>query len=364
MSAGKRAAYWLVILVIFVIMVWLLRSILLPFVVGAAVAYFLDPPTDKLEARGLSRTLSTSIIIIVFFILIIIGTFLFIPILYSQISGIFDRLPHYVVSLRGSVLPSVVELAGTIGIDLSSSTGIALKEIATDTVGLGFKLLHQVWSGGLAVFNIIGLFIITPVVAFYLLRDFNRMTSTMDEWLPRQYAMTIRSLLMQIDTVMAGFIRGQGTVCLVLAIFYALSLTFVGLEFGLIIGLLSGLVSFIPFIGASLGLVLSMLTALTQFLPAGEYIPIAMVAAVFIFGQIAESQYLTPRLLGDRIGLHPIWVMFSLMAGGALFGLLGVLIAVPAAAAIGVIIRFALTQYLHSRLYLGQDRLGGDDTSK
>ena len=345
-------------------MVWLLRSVLLPFVAGAAVAYFLDPPTDKLEAKGLSRTLSTSFVILVFFILIILGTFLFIPILHGQISGLFDRLPDYLTGLRGSVLPLLVGLAGGIGIDISSPADIALKEIATDTVGVGFKLLRQIWSSSLAVFNIMGLLIITPVVAFYLLRDFDRMTSAMNEWLPRQYAETIRSLLMQIDKVMAGFIRGQGTICLILAIFYALSLTFVGLEFGLIIGLFSGLVSFIPFIGALLGLALSMLTALTQFLPVGEYISIALVVVIFVVGQMAEGQFLTPRLLGDRIGLHPIWVMFSLLAGGALFGLLGVLIAVPAAAAIGVIIRFTLPQYLNSPLYLGQERLGRDSDSK
>jgi len=357
MSASKQAAYWLAALTFFMIVVWLFSSILLPFVVGAAIAYFLDPPTDKLEARGLSRTLSTSIIISTCFVLIILTTLLLIPVLHSQISGFAERLPDYVVSLRNSVLPSLLGLAGQIGIDLSSSAEISLKEIAADTVTFAFKFLRQAWSGGLAIFNIMSLLIITPVVAFYLLRDFDRMTSVMNGWLPRRYAETIRSLLTQIDIVMAGFIRGQGTVCLILAIFYALSLTLVGLEFGLIIGLFSGLVSFVPFIGVLLGLVLSMLTALTQYLPEGDYIRLVLVAAIFIVGQVVEGHILTPRLLGDRIGLHPVWLMFSLLAGGAFFGLVGVLIAVPVAAAIGVIIRFTLIRYLDSPLYRDQEEV-------
>ena len=170
--------------------------------------------------------------------------------------------------------------------------------------------------------------------------------------------------MIQIDTVLAGFIRGQGVICILLGVFYALSLSLVGLEFGLIIGLFSGLVSFVPFIGALLGLVLSMLTALTQFLPEGDYTRLALVVAIFVVGQGAEGYILTPRLLGDRIGLHPVWLIFSLLAGGALFGLVGVLIAIPAAAAIGVIVRFILTLYLNSPLYLGQEEVGrdGDNT--
>ena len=329
MSARKHAVFWLTTVAIFILVIWVFSNILLPFIAGAGVAYFLDPPTDKLETRGLSRALSASIIISTFFVLIILVILLLIPILHSQISGFSDRLPDYVFSLRNSVLPFLVGLTSQIGIDLSSSSGFSLKEITADTVSFGFTLLSQAWSGGLAIFNITSLLIITPVVAFYLLRDFDRMTSVMDGWLPRRYTEIVRHLFRQIDTVLAGFIRGQGTVCLILAIFYAVSLTLVGLEFGLIIGLFSGLVSFIPLIGVLLGFALSMLTALTQFLPEG-----------------------------DRIGLHPVWLMFSLLAGGALFGLVGVLIAVPAAAAIGVIIRFTLTQYLNSPLYLGEEEVG------
>lgn len=355
MSVRQQAKYWLIALAVLIALVWLLSSILLPFVAGMAVAYFLDPPTDKLEARGLSRSLSTGIVVASFFILMVLAVLLLVPVLQSQIFGFADRLPGYVASLRETTLPLVIDLGARIGVDINASAGNAMKEIASDIVGFGFNLLRQAWSSGLAVFNILSLLVITPVVAFYLLRDFDHLIAALNKWLPRQHAETVRGLLSDVDRVMAGFIRGQGTVCLILASFYALSLTFSGLEFGLIIGIFSGLVSFVPFVGAALGLVLSMLTALTQFLPDGDYFRIGIIVAVFVVGQVMEGYFLTPRLLGDRIGLHPVWVMFALLAGGAVFGFVGVLIAVPAAAAIGVMVRFSLNRYLGSRLYLGLD---------
>jgi len=360
MSARKQAVYWLIALVVFVTLFWLLSSILLPFVAGMAVAYFLDPLTDKLEARGLSRTFSTSATVVVFFILMIFAVLLLTPVLHHQISGFAERMPGYATGLRASTLPVLVDLGGRLGIDISTSAGDALKEIAADAVRFSFKLLRQAWSGGLAIFNILSLLVITPIVAFYLLRDFDHMIAVLDGWLPRQYAQTIRGLLADIDKVMAAFIRGQGTVCLIMGCFYALSLTLAGLEFGLIIGLLSGFMSFVPFIGFLLGFLLSMLIALTQFLPDAEYTRITMIVLIFLVGQVTEGYVLTPRLLGDRIGLHPVWVMFALLASGALFGFVGVLIALPAAAAIGVIVRFALAHYLDSRLYRGYDGPGND----
>ncbi len=342
-------------LLVLLALVWLLSSILLPFVAGMAVAHFPDPLTDKLEGRGLSRSLSTGMVVIAFFILMVLAVLLLVPILQSQIFGFAERLPGYVAGVRETALPFVIDLAARAGIDIGASAGNALKEIASDVVGFGFGLLRQAWSGGLALFNILSLLVITPVVAFYLLRDFDHLVAALNKWLPLQHAQTVRQLLADIDSVMAGFIRGQGTVCLILASFYGLSLTFAGLEFGLIIGLFSGLVSFVPFVGALLGLVLSMLTALTQFLPDGDYLRIGIIAGVFVVGQALEGYILTPRLLGDRIGLHPVWVMFALLAGGAVFGFVGILIAVPAAAALGVMVRFSLKQYLCSRLYLGGD---------
>lgn len=353
MTAREQGAYWLFALTVFIALVWLLSSILLPFVAGMAVAYFLDPPTDKLEIRGIPRGLATTIIVVAFFVLMVLAGLLLVPILHTQFAGFAERLPRYIVGLRETALPFLIELGARFDIDVSASAGKAVKGNAADAVGFGIQLLRQAWSGGLALFNLMSLLVITPVVAFYLLRDFDTMTAALNKWLPRQHGGMIRKLLTEIDEVMAGFIRGQGTVCLMLASFYGLSLTFAGLEFGLIIGLFSGLVSFVPFVGALTGLILSMLTALTQFLPDGEFGRIAIIAMIFVVGQVMEGYVLTPRLLGDRIGLHPVWVMFALLAGGALFGFVGILIAVPAAAAIGVVVRFTLRRYLNSQLYLG-----------
>ncbi len=361
MSAQLQARYWLLALAVSLVLIWLLSSILLPFVAGMAVAYFLDPPADKLEERGLSRGLSATIIVVAFFVLMILAALLLVPILQSQVSGFSERLPGYIAALRETALPLVIDLGIRVGIDVGASAGDALKEVAAEAVGFAISLLRQAWSGGMALFNILSLLVITPVVAFYLLRDFDHMISALNDWLPREHAGTVRELLADIDDVMAGFIRGQGTVCLILASFYGLSLTVAGLEFGLIIGLFSGLVSFVPFVGALLGLVLSMLTALTQFLPEGEFLLIVIIAAIFVVGQVMEGYVLTPRLLGDRIGLHPVWVMFALLAGGALFGFVGVLISVPAAAAIGVMVRFGHDRYMGSRLYLGADKRPPDE---
>jgi predicted PurR-regulated permease PerM len=353
MTVQQQLRYWLLALAALIALVWLLSPILLPFVAGMAVAYFLDPPTDRLEARGLPRSLSTGIVVVAFFILTVLSVLLLVPILQSQVLGFAERLPGYVNGLRATVLPMVIDFAARIGIDVGASAGDAVKQMASDMLGFGFDLIRKAWSGGLALFNILSLLVITPVVAFYLLRDFDHMVDLLNKWLPLQHARTVRQLLSDVDSVMAGFIRGQGTVCLILASFYGLSLTLAGLEFGLIIGLFSGLVSFVPFVGALTGLILSMLTALTQFLPEGDYVRIGIIAAVFIVGQVMEGYFLTPRLLGNRIGLHPVWVMFALLAGGSLFGFVGVFIAVPAAAAIGVMVRFFLDRYLGSRLYLG-----------
>ena len=357
MTKQQQLRFWLGGVVAFLLFLYIFDEILLPFVVGMAVAYFLDPPTDKLEARGLGRGLATSLVVILFFVLMVLATLLLVPILQSQILGFADRLPGYIAGLRETALPLLTELGQKFGVDVGASAGDAAKEMAADAVNFVFQLLRRAWSGGLALFNILTLLVITPVVAFYLLRDFDHMIAALNSWLPRQHAKTVRGLLAEIDEVMAGFIRGQGTVCLILASYYGLGLTLAGLEFGLIIGLLSGLVSFIPFVGATTGLVLSMLTALTQFLPDGDFLRLGIIAVIFVVGQVLEGYILTPRLLGDRIGLHPVWVMFALLAGGALFGFVGVLIAVPAAAAIGVMVRFGLSSYLGSKLYGGPTEL-------
>ncbi|MDP6706111.1 MAG: AI-2E family transporter [Alphaproteobacteria bacterium] len=354
MTTRQQLGYWLATLVVSLVALYLLRGILLPFIAGAAVAYFLDPATDRLETWRLPRSLASAIMLTLFFVLALLAALLIVPVLQRQVVGLAQHMPNYLAQLRDNALPAVIELAQAFGIDYQADDlRQTMGDLATDAVGFFGRLLKGVWAGGLAVVNVLSLLFITPIVAFYLLRDWDLMTARLDTWLPRQHGGTIRQLLTEIDGVMAGFVRGQGTVCLILGTFYALALTLAGLDFGLIIGIIAGLVSFIPFVGAIVGLVLSLTQALMQFWP--DFIQIGIVVAIFVAGQFLEGNFLTPRLLGDRVGLHPVWVMFGLLAGGTLFGFVGVLIAVPVTAAIGVVSRFFHDRYMQSRLYLGPD---------
>ena len=194
----------------------------------------------------------------------------------------------------------------------------------------------------------LSLLVITPLVAFYLLRDWDLITEKIDVWLPRRAQPKIREQAGAIDDTLAAFVRGQSSVCLILALFYGIGLTLVGLKSGLLVGFGAGFISFVPYVGAAVGLTVGLVIALFQF---SEWLPIVIVAAIFLVGQTLESYVFTPKLVGNRVGLHPVWVIFALLAGGTLFGFTGVLLAVPMAAITGVLTRFAISRYLVSPLY-------------
>jgi len=219
----------------------------------------------------------------------------------------------------------------------------------------GIGLAQGIFDGGVAIFNVISLLVITPIVCFYLLRDWDILVEKIDSWLPREYSDQIREVLVEIDKTIARFVRGQMTVGLLLAVIYSVGLTMVGLDFGLLVGILTGLLSFIPYFGMFIGLLTASAISFFQF---GDLVSILLVVVVFVLGQIIESVFLTPKLVGGAVGLHSVWVIFSLMAGGALFGFIGVLLAVPFAAIIGILMRFFLAQYLASAVYIG--KVGND----
>ncbi len=226
----------------------------------------------------------------------------------------------------------------------------AFGEFSSRLVSWLGSLLSSVWSGGLALVNLISLIVITPVVTFYLLRDWEKLVRRVDGWLPREHAEAIRSVVREIDDSLAGFARGQAIVCLFLGSFYAIGLSIVGLDFGLVVGIAAGILSVVPFVGTIGGFVVSIGLALLQF---SDWRWVAATAAVFLLGHLIEANFLSPKLIGDRVGLHPVWIIFALLAGGALLGFVGVLLAIPAAAAIGVLARFALKRYLESPVYKG-----------
>src|SRR5680860_661356 len=348
----RQMFFWALAFVLVILFFWLFSNVLLPFIAGMVLAYFLDPVADLLERWGLSRMLATIVITVTFLVLFVLTLILVIPILASQIAGLIERMPELISKLQALVASKDNSwLKDNFGIDASSLHSY-FNDLLTQGAGFLTKLLSGVWSSGLAIVNVVSLLVVTPVVAFYLLFDWDRRIRKIDDWLPRDHQQTIRQIFRDIDKAVAGFIRGQGSLCLVLGLFYGVALTIVGLNFGLLIGLFAGLISFIPYVGSTLGLVIALGVALVQFWP--DYFSIASVVAIFIVGQFLEGNILQPKLVGGSIGLHPVWLMFSLFAFGSLFGFTGLLIAVPASAAIAVIVRFALGRYLDSAVYKGQ----------
>jgi predicted PurR-regulated permease PerM len=353
MTAGQQLRFWLVGLVVALVAIYLLRTILLPFVAGMAIAYFLDPACDRLERWKLSRTAATAVVTLIFALLVVIALLIIVPLLVDQFAQFITALPDLLNRAHDKLLPYYTTLQHRF--DLPDLTELAA--LARDRMGSALVFIGQgvgnVARGGVAFANLLSLVFITPVVTFYLLRDWDRIVARVDALLPRHHAAVIRAQARNVDRTLAGFARGQATVCLVLAAYYATALALVGLPFGLVVGIAAGLLTFIPYLGAASGLVIGLGIAFVNF--DGWSGPIS-VAIVFIIGQLIEGNFLTPKLVGDRVGLHPVWIIFALLAGGALFGFLGLLLAVPAAAAIGVLVRFAIARYLESPVYLGPAR--------
>jgi len=349
----RQLWFWLAAFVFLVIFFYVFRTILLPFIAAMALAYMLDPVADRLEAMGASRVVATSLILLLFIIVFIFALILVVPILSNQLAGLIQRLPEYVTRLQSLLANSESSwLRDLIG-ESSSNIRENLDELLKEGAGWLSTLLGSIWNSGKALVDVLALFVITPIVAFYLLLDWDKMVARIESWLPRDHKSEIKTLGNDINAAIAGFIRGQGTLCLLLGLFYAIGLTLAGLNFGLLIGMFAGLISFIPFVGSILGMVLAGGVALVQFWP--DYTWIALVFGIFAAGQFIEGNILQPKLVGSSVGLHPVWLMFSLSAFGVLMGFTGLLIAVPVAAAIGVLVRYGLNKYLASPLYLGQN---------
>ena len=361
MSTERR---WLIMGVALVVVIWLLtllKGVLMPFVAGALIAYFLDPVADRLEKWGCSRTIATVLITAAIVIVLVLGLLIFIPLVQVQVVGFLGKIPGYVDSLRGHAAPLMHRLETT----LSDEQIARVRELASSQVGeavhwLG-EMFKKVVSGGVAVFELLSLIVITPLVAFYLLNDWDRIVERIDTLLPRDMAPTIRKLIAEIDRTLSAFVRGQAMVCLILGLFYATGLALAGLDFGFIVGLGAGFISFVPYLGSILGLVTSLGIAIAQF---PGWIDVAIVAGIFFAGQLIEGNFLTPKIVGGSIGLHPVWVIFALLAGGGLFGFTGVMLAVPVAAAIGVLVRYWAERYRASSLYHGGLAAPGPDSGE
>ncbi|MFT8245120.1 AI-2E family transporter [Roseomonas sp. BN140053] len=346
-----------------VAVLWLFSPILTPFVLAICIAYFLDPPATRLARMGVPRGLASFLLIFALCALALLAVLLLYPLLIAQIGTLLQRLPAYIARIGATVRELLAAAAERLGpevldarlqdlaVNQAASMLGALASGATQLIGGGSGLLGV----GYALFGVFTFAVVTPVVGFYLLRDWPRIILRVESWMPRRYAATLRTLGRDTDRVLSAWLRGQLICCGMLAVYYAVALQSVGLELGLLVGLLAGLLSFIPYVGSLTGMVTALLLAVGQF---GGWQGVVLVAGVFLFGQTVEGYVIYPRLLGDRVELHAVWVIFALFAGGVAFGFLGVLLAVPMAATIGVLARFWLRRYLASPLYLDPPRTG------
>ncbi len=360
LPAKKQFQYWGVAAVVFAVVMWALGDVLLPFILGAAIAYMIDPVADRLEDWGMSRTGATAAITIGAIVVFLLVLLIVLPTLIGQMIDLVRVLPDVLGNLRSFAqeqFPQIFDQQSRIH-QLLETFGNTLREKSV-------VILETALGSAVSLLNVLVLLVIAPVVSVYLLLDWDRMIERIDALLPLDHAPVIRKLARDVDAVIASFIRGMGTVCLILGTYYAVALMAVGLNFGLAVGFVAGLVTFIPYLGSLIGGALAIGLALFQYWGAIEvvdgdtvtyatdWLRIGIVAAIFIAGQVVEGNFLTPKLVGNSVGLHPVWLLLALSVFGALFGFVGMLVAVPIAAALGVLARFLVDQYLDSRLYRG-----------
>ena len=352
MTLRYQVLVWVTFTAVVILLIWLFRPILLPFVIGIALAYILNPAVNFVQRYIVSRAWSTAVVLLGV-LAVIIGIFVVItPLIVAQVAGLVGRLPGYVGDLNSLVRSIAPQLNEWLGPERAAQVETSLTQFLGSGVEFLGSITAQLAQSGLTVLNTVAVLILTPVVAFYLLLDWQGMVKGIDDLLPREHRREIRQVLDQIDRSIAGVIRGQGGVILVLCIYYATALTLTGLNFGLVIGLMTGLLSFIPFFGFLTGFVLSMGIALVQFAPDWWFVVIVFV--VYMIGQFLEGNILYPRFVGQSININPVWLMFALFAFFFLFGIVGLLLAVPLSAITATLIRYAVRRYKGSALYNGE----------
>jgi predicted PurR-regulated permease PerM len=351
MRVDRQFVFWTGALLIFVGLLFLLHHILLPFVMGAALAYLLDPLANFLSRRRINRLFAALLIMAIFVIVFTGVVLLMAPVLVDQVTAFVGNLPSYLQKLEALVAdPRHSWLLKLMG-GGSGTTQDALGELMNNAVGYLTGLLSALLTKGEGLLSLLSLLVVTPVVTFYLLVDWDRVVSSLDSLIPLPHRETVHRLMDEINDALSGYVRGQLLVCGILGVYYAGGLTLAGLNFGLLIGVVSGFLTFIPYVGSVTALVVSVAVALAQFYP--DWGRIFIVAGVVLLGQFLEGNVLSPKLVGESTGLHPVWLIFALLAFGYLFGFVGLLLAVPIASAIGVLTRFAVRRYRASVLYTG-----------
>ncbi|HEV7345228.1 MAG TPA: AI-2E family transporter [Devosia sp.] len=351
MTLRNQVLIWIALLVAVVLLLWIFRGILLPFIVGVALAYVLNPLVNQLQKWRFNRAWATTVVLLTFVTLVLSIFFMFLPMIGQQIIGLIQRLPRYVADLQALFARWSPEVNEWLGPERAAQLQASLDDLVRQVLGFIATIPGELVSIGLTGAAVIGFTVLTPVVAFYLLLDWEGMVRGIENLLPQDHKGEINQILRDIDKSMAGVIRGQGGVLLLDAAFYATALSLIGLNFGLVVGLMAGLLSFVPFVGFIFGFGLSVGIALVQFWP--NWWMVVLVAGVFLFWQFIEGNVLYPKLVGSSININPVWMMFALLALGAVFGFVGLLLAVPMAAIASVLVRFGVAKYKASALYLG-----------
>jgi len=345
MNLARPITFWVAALAIGLAVLVVLRDIMLPFVAGMGLAYLLAPVVDRLERMGLNRAVATLAILTTVIIGIGFVIILMVPVVITEISTFIDNLPAYIRRLEALASdPSRPWLSKIFSAGFRDA-----EQSAGELAALGTDVLWSLWSGGRALLSIFSLVVVTPIVTFFLIYDWQRMLTAVDLGIPAAHRDEVRTLAREIDDTISGFVRGQGSICLILAAFYALVLTLAGLNHSLLIGPASGLISFIPYLGSLTGLVMSLCVAFVQSWP--NWMLIYVVVGTFLVGSFMADYILAPYLIGPRVKLNPVWLMFAMFAFGSLFGIIGLVGAVPLAAAVGVLVRFALKQYRASAIH-------------
>lgn len=347
---NQRMVLILTVLLIVVGLLYALRSVLLPFVVGIAVAYFLDPAVNQLEKSAkISRALATTFVLGLFVlillpIIVVLGSAAF-----SQISDFLGNLPDYAGKFVAKVKVWLIKVQEYLPAPVFDNLENLWQDYQGESIKPVVAVVQKIAENGFALVNVLSLLLISPVVAFYMLRDWHNFTGKILALVPKKHKKNVVDGVNAVNKIISGYLRGQLMVCVALGSFYSLGLWLVGLKLGLLVGFLAGLISFIPYVGSISGFLMAIVLVVTQY---GTLPKILAVVAVFGIGQFLEGNFLTPKLVGENIGLHPVWVMFALLAGGTLLGLLGMIIAVPVTACIGVLLRFMINQYKKSAIYL------------
>ncbi|MCE7887331.1 MAG: AI-2E family transporter [Alphaproteobacteria bacterium PRO2] len=353
MTAQRHFIFWGLAFASFVLLLFVFSEILLPFILGAVIAYLLNPAVDALGRRKITRGPAALLILSVFSVIVGILLALTVPVVCREIVELYNNIPAYLDRLEALFAPHRARLEAFLYPGGAPPVTDIVKEHAGAAAAAAGVIAGGVAQGGQAFLHIIGVIVVTPIVAYFMMKEWPRIIAWGRDLMPPKRRDTIMNLFREIDTKLSGFIRGQVTVALILAVSYAVALTLLGLKYGFLIGLASGLLSIIPMVGSVGGLFVGTLAAWLQ---EGEWQYCVAVASVFIIGQIIEGNLLTPKIVGDRVGLHPLWIFFALMAGASLLGILGMLIAVPVAAVISVLAAFAIRQYKSSPFYKGDKR--------